>query len=114
MGLFSLLGDRMRKLTRTRIGMVMPNNDWIMDFGYILQVITFIGTSPVNRDYIMDGKMLMLFPTKGEALDYAAKEMNCGQVVFTTNKNEHCNIVAHITDSPFFNIKPLDYNICQF
>jgi len=102
----------MRELARNRIGRIIPNNYWIMDFGYILEVTTFIGTSPVNRDWIKDGTLNRLFPTKGEALDYAVKQMDCGQVVFSTIKNEHCNIVAHITDNAFFNVEPLDYNIC--
>ena len=113
----------MRKLKRTRLGFIMPANDWVipnkgddwvMEFGYVLEVIIFIGTSPVNRNYIAEtgGKFIRIFPTKGEALDYATKEMNCGQVVFSTTLNELCTIKAHIRDNPFFNTPPLDYKIC--
>ena len=101
----------MRELARTKIGVVMPNNDWIIHFGYLLEVISFIGVNPINKAYIMDGNLYRLFPTKGEAMDYATKELECGQVVYTSFKNEHCSIIAHVTDNPFFNVKPTEYRL---
>jgi len=114
-GLLLLSGGCMRELERTRIGKIIPGNDWIMDFGYILEVITFIGVNPVNRDYIYDGnlKLLKLFPTKGEAMDYAVEQMQCKQVVFTTMDDKRCSIVAHVRDSAFFNVEPLNCTICH-
>ena len=103
----------MRKLERTKIGMIIPNNDWFIDFGYVLQVTTFIGINPVNRDYIYDGNLnlLKLFPTKGEAVDYAVEQMDCKQVVFTTMDDKRCSIVAHVRENNFFNVPPVDYTI---
>jgi len=101
----------MRKLERTRIGVVIPSNDWVMHFGYLLEVVSFIGVNPVNKAYIMDGNLYRLFPTKGEAMEYAISEFDCGQVVYTGFKNPRSTIIARITDSPFFNVEPTEYRL---